>query len=216
MKKGFILVSILLSIGGFILNAQSSKDLLDKMTERIGHFQCTKIYFNFEAADSKGAVIVRQTGVFYGQSEFFRMKSSDVEIYCDGVSKWVYDINGGELTILPHNPKSRDITENPFDVISKNNFKNYSYSKPPKKLNFGGKSTYSVVLLPMSKGEKYERIELILSASDYLPVAINYVSKKGDKYSVKISSINGVEAKESGYFIPESSIFDSAVVTDLR
>lgn len=215
-KKMFFLLSIFtfLTLG---VNAQpSSESVLASMQKSMDQFQCKKVAFNFTAFNSSKAKIGEEKGVILSQGEYYKMTTSGVEVYCDGATVRVLNIEDQEVVILPNDPSKNDIANNPFAILA-NVSKNNSFPSKPKVKQSGEKTSYSIELKPLNKKKSsYLSVEVSIDGSTFLPTSLKYISQNGDTYIADVTSFTGIDAKTASFFTLDVDKLGDVVVTDLR
>ena len=98
-------------------SAKSSEIVLNELKRQISQMKTSEVLFDFIARSSDGAILLEQSGVFVAQDDSFVMSTDIIDLYCDGVSKWILEKELLEMTIVPHDKSLNDITENPFGVL---------------------------------------------------------------------------------------------------
>ena len=99
--------------------APKPEELLDRMRQALDALGAAEFTFEFRAENGAGDLLGEESGRFIAQGECFRLEGSVLTVYCDGVSKWIYDEGAQEITVFPHDTASTDPAENPFAVLRK-------------------------------------------------------------------------------------------------
>lgn len=206
----------LILAGAFLLSSiialgQNSKDIISKTSEVVSSMGCVEVSFDFSAIKSTREVIGEQQGTFISQGESFVVLTDALEVYCDGKSKWIYDRNSQEITIINHDPNLSDMTENPFSVF-KHADAIYDYVGKAKKVG----ENWVVDMKPKDSKINYSLVELTVKAADYIPVSIKYTSTTGDTYEAVVKSLQTVSPKDDSFFTIDYKTHDYVIVTDLR
>lgn len=196
----------------------SAKFVVANMQESLKNGGTMKFEFVFRAENSEGKMIEETEGTFVAENESFKMNTPALEMYCDGVSKWLYDIINEEVTIFPHDPNTIEIAENPFSVLSKITSEEYSFRSGVKELQEKGVKSYRIVIVPKDKSLSYSELVLTVSSMTWLPSVMEYMSVSGDRYVLKITNAVSVPAKGTGYFTPSEELLgrEDVYITDLR
>ena len=117
----FLLLFSFIALPQVILaqSAKSSETVLNELKRQISQMKTSEVLFDFVARSSDGAILLEQSGAFVAQDDSFVMSTDIIDLYCDGVSKWILEKELLEMTIVPHDKSLNDITENPsLDKIS--------------------------------------------------------------------------------------------------
>lgn len=221
MRKIVLVLFTLLFIPSFICAEVSKKGggaLLEEMKNQIGKLGTCEIVFEFEAYSSGGELLGEQSGIFIAQGDCFKISTPIVELFCDGESKWIYDIEAVEMTIFPHNKELDDIAENPFGVLKNLDLSHYKFSNRAEKVVVGSNNCYQLTLTPKDKDSNYTSLIIAISETTSLPVSLRYLNRNGDWYFLTISSIGEIPQKSSDYFLPGDDVLSNPdlYITDLR
>lgn len=209
--KNIILAGFLL-LSAFTAFGQNAKEILSKSSEVISSMECVEVAFDFTATKASGELIGEQSGTFISQGNLFVVLTNTLDVYCDGSSKWIYDKENQEITVINHDPSLSDMTENPFSVFSSAVGDIYDYVGKPVKDG----ENWLIQMKPKDKKINYSLVELCVKASDFSPVSIKYTSKGGDVYYAEISSLTAIEPKADSFFIIDFGSLEDVIITDLR
>ena len=160
-----------------------------------------------------------ERGHFVAQGEAFKLSTGSVTVFCDGQTKWIYDTVNEEVTIFPHDVASVDPAENPFAVLSKADASMYSFKGGTDTDKAGdGSVQYVINMVPKDKGLSFTSLRIAVTADTFLPCAVTYASRTGDRYELQIVSVGSVEARPSEYFVPSKELMDNPdiYITDMR
>ncbi len=175
--------------------------------------------FEFRAVSQSGELLGEETGTFTAQGESFRLEGSVLAVYCDGVTKWIYDEGAQEITVFPHDTASTDPAENPFAVLRKADPDDYTFRGAVRRVNGpDGQAAWLLVMASKDRNAAYTLIELTVSQRTLLPVKIVYESRNGDRYDLSVLSVKGLgELPGTEFTAPESLMEDPDIyITDLR
>ena len=214
MKRWFLLTLILSS--GCLLSAQhiNSASVLEGMRNAIKQFPAAQLSFEFVATDGSGSVSGEYSGMVATQGNAFKMVNEDMEIYCDGNSKWIFNKVAGELTILPNDTTVNDIAENPIGFLSRlgGEKSGYKYSGKPN----DSKGLWEIELTPDSKRLPYKKVIVSVNKENLLPAAVRIVSGDGTVYRITVTNFRKAALSEISAFAFPKMKMDGIVVTDLR
>jgi len=138
------------------------------------------------------------------QGDAYKLINPDLEIYCDGHSKWLVNQNDKEVIILPHDPSVTDIVENPLGFMTSVD-KGYEYPFRVFSGSRSGKQIWVVELTPLNKRAAYKSISIGMEKNTYIPVMIKYIAKDNTGYTVdikKFTKVNNLRPKEFFQFTP--------------
>ena len=154
-------------------------------------------------------------GVVQSQGDVFRFSNSQLELYCNGSTKWIYNIDNKELAIMTNDPSQTDLTENPLAFLTSLE-KGYTFNESAKSAKIGGKAVWKIELRPINKKVAYTAITLVIEKISLLPVSVEYLSKNGVRHIAKITSFVEKPLWATSYFTFPSSKMSGLTVTDLR
>lgn len=195
----------------------SGVEVIDKFISFINEAPAYQIDFVFIARDASLKELSRIRSNVKVQGECFILVNESIEIYCDGLSKWIINDDAGEVNILKNSPESEDISENPISFLN-NLKKDYTVQKKVLERSIRGKSTYLVQLTTLKpKSSSVKKIFLTIDGTTGSPISIDLHSSNGNIYTV--SSIEfthlkqGVKPEE---FKPAQSRLKGLYINDLR
>lgn len=198
----------------------SSEQLLSKMVTAIKKGEALELNFNMTAVSDKGAVIGSFSGVVCAQGYAFKLENPQLEIYCDGDSKWIYNIDEKEVTIFPNDTSQVDLIENPIGFLLSLGSSDAQFKYPNRaretKSSTDSKKLWSIELTPKSKYSPYKSLSICIDKSSYLPVMLMYRSSDDSSYTISISSFNYMPLWPISYFTFPQTKLKRANVTDLR
>jgi len=134
-------------------------------------------------------------GTVQGQKSAYRLDNKEMNLYCDGNSKWIHNTGNNEVIVMKNDLSQVDLIENPMAFFTSLN-KGYTYSERAKSSNFGGIPVWIIDLIPINKRLGYSKISLMINKRDNTPVKIVYVMKNGESHAVNITRF--VEQKPWG------------------
>ena len=205
----------------YVANAQrlpQPKELLLQMREALDGMGAADFGFSFMAEDQAGNVLGKETGNFLAEGERFRMTTSSLTVYCDGKTKWLYDMANEEITVFPHDTASTDPAENPFAVLRKADPSGYDFKGSVRNVEYEGRPALEFRMASKDKNAAYTVVDFTVSAEDWLPVAIVYKNRNGDVYHLSVLSVSSVNGVTDALFVPPAELLDSpdVLVTDMR
>ncbi|HBG24885.1 MAG TPA: hypothetical protein DDX10_07530 [Rikenellaceae bacterium] len=195
-------------------DAPTTTDLLSKMRAAIKQHSAIEVTFNMSAKSAQGELLADFAGTVQAQGNAFKMVNPQLELFCDGKSKWILSTEIDELTIFPNDTSDTDLVENPIGFLTSlgTQTSSYSYSARLKESN----GNWVVELIPSNKKMPYKSVLVGIDKSNNLPVKIEYTSKDGSSYVVVIKSFKPSSGWPESNFIFPSSRMKGLVVTDLR
>ncbi len=199
--------------------APEPAQLLRQMRQALDGLGTAEFTFAFSARDAAGRELGRESGTFVAQGESFRLTGSVITVYCDGVTKWIYDMANEEITIFPHDTSSTDPAENPFAVLGKANPEDYTFKGAVRKTDAAdGTPAWRMSMASKDRNAAYTLIEFTVSRQTMLPVAVSYVSRNGDVYELTVASARSIGRLAETEFAPPADLLEDpdVYVTDMR
>ncbi len=199
--------------------APEPAQLLRQMRQALDALGTAEFGFAFSAKDVSGRELGQESGTFVAQGERFRLSGSVITVYCDGVTKWVYDMSNQEITIFPHDTSSTDPAENPFAVLGKADPADYTFKGAVRKVNTAdGTPAWKISMASKDRNAAYTLIEFTVSRQTMLPVAVSYESRNGDVYELTVASARSVGRLADTEFAPPADLLEDpdVYVTDMR
>jgi outer membrane lipoprotein-sorting protein len=154
-----------------------------------------------------------QIGILLYSDDQYHLQLADLDIYCDGISKWVRNETVGEVTVFPAE-EAVEMTENPLKYILNNEAE--FHVRPAKHLVKDGRKLITIDLIPNSKDAVYTMINLLLEETTFLPVQLTYKMKDGQRYIIDVDAIDTNIAVKSFSFSFPSHLYPGIVINDLR
>lgn len=217
LRRNILAVAAVLLIPA-VMSAQnrslSPEDVLVFMQEALHGLGTADFSFDFHAEDQAGDILGDESGHFVAQDESFRLSTDAMTMFCDGRTKWIYDMVNDEITIFPHDVTSVDPAENPFAVLSKADPASYTFKGRVRT----GDDSYTVVMVPKSGNVSFTQLEIAVSADTFLPVSLKYMNSNGDMYVLSIRGVSSTETLPKDYFKPSEELLDNPdiYITDMR
>ena len=180
-----------------------TQDLLNSFTNNIK--SKASVTMEFEMISGSGSY----NGSVVASGGAYKMENNELELFCDGETKWIVNHSGKEISIFHHDPGHTDIVENPmgfFGTIDKG----YTFSE---KSSLDNKGLYIIELKPKNKHTAYKTITLGIEPGSYNPRQVRYTAKDNTVYTIIISKFTSsgqplapssfrlAEPYPSGYFI---------------
>lgn len=137
-------------------------------------------------------------GTVNAQGDAYKLINPDLELYCDGHSKWLVNQSDKEVIIMPHDPGVTDIVENPLGFMTSVD-KGYEYPFRVFSGSRSGRQIWVVELTPLNKRAAYKSISIGMEKNTYIPVMIKYVAKDNTGYTIdikKFTKVNTLRPKE--------------------
>lgn len=210
MKK--VVLWICLSVFPVFGYTQTSRVILQHFLERM---TTGPVEMSFKMTYENVPKKVRdlQIGILLYSDEQYHLQLGDLDVYCDGTNKWVYNESVSEVTIFPAE-EAVEMTDNPLKYILSNE-DNFRY-RPAKHLMQNGKKILSVDLVPKNRDAVYTMINLRVDENTFLPVQLTYKMKDGQRYIIDVDKIDTEIAVKSFSFSFPSNLYPDATINDMR
>jgi outer membrane lipoprotein-sorting protein len=210
MKNIVLCISFcLFSLCGY---SQTARVILQQFLEKMTTGP-VEMAFKFTYNNVPKKINNSQTGILIYNGQQFHLQLGDLDVYCDGVSKWVYNESVGEVTVFPAEEEV-EMTDNPLTYIM-NNGDDFRY-RPAKRLVQHGKKVQGIDLVPQSKDAVYTMINLQVEEVTFLPVQITYRMKDGQRYIIDVDTVDtNITVKPFSFVFP-AHLYPDAVINDLR
>lgn len=196
-------------VGDLQSQSEKTENIISQFRSKLSQLSAFEMGFsmNFDGQVNVGTV--------QAQKDSYRMDNKDLSLYCDGDTKWIYNVANNEVVILKNDLSQMDLLENPLAFFYSLG-KGYSYPEKAKSSNVNKTPVWVVDLFPINKRLGYSKISLMIDKRDYSPVRIVYVTKSGESVTVNITSF--VEKKPWGqdHFKFDAGKHNGVKVTDMR
>jgi hypothetical protein len=221
----FILSAITLFPPFAELKAQNPKtsDIVRYLTETIRTMPAVDMDFELiqdksagkGSSPSRGGMSIYK-GVVQAQGNSYKLTNPELELYCDGFTKWILNISAKELVIVPNDATATDIVENPLGFLTSLS-KGYEYPFRVFSGSRNGKQIWIVDFTPLNKRLAYKSISVGIEKNTYIPLMIKYLAKDGTSYIINITRFekqNSVRPRE--YFQFPAARLKGLEVSDMR
>ncbi len=193
--------------------AQESKTFLQSFIEKVS---AQPVSFNFTFTYENLAKETKEThaGLALCHGEKFRLLTGETDVYCDGRTKWVYNVAAEEAMIFPAS-ETHDITDNPVQYI-RQHAGTFKYKREVQRLSVNGRALLHLDMFPQDKKAVYISVGLTVDAATYFPVKIVYKLKDGQRYTVDVTGFDDkVDIRQADFAFPAAK-YPHAEMIDLR
>jgi outer membrane lipoprotein-sorting protein len=210
MKRNILWVCLFLfPVCGY---TQASRMVLQHFLERMTAGP-VDMSFKFTYDNVPKKVHDMQIGILIYNGEQYHLQLGDLDVYCDGINKWVYNESTSEVTIFPAE-EAVEMTDNPLKYLMRNE-DNFRY-RTAKHLVHDGKKVIHIDLIPENEDAVYTMVNLRVEEQTFLPVQIIYRMKDGQRYTIDVDKIDtDIAVKPFGFSYP-SHLYPDAVINDMR
>ena len=206
-------------LGANPVNPESG-EVLAKMASALKSNKAMELKFRMTAVGVDGSVEGSFNGIVQAQGYAFKLVNPDLEVFCDGVSKWILNVAEGELTIFPNDTTQVDLVENPVGFLSSLNSSNSQFKQPAKaqltRNPLTDREIWSVELTPKNRYAAYKSLTVCIDKESFLPSVLMYRSNDGNSYTITIESIKTLPIWPLSFFQFPAERTNSLNVTDLR
>jgi outer membrane lipoprotein-sorting protein len=193
-------------------SAQTSQEVLQHFLEKMTAGP-VEMSFKFTYDNEPKKVHDLQIGILLYDGKQYHLQLGDLDVYCDGINKWVYNEAVEEVTILPVE-ETAEMTDNPLAYLIYNGDK-FNY-RPVKQVVLQGEQVFSVDLIPKNRDAAYTMVNLQVEKETFLPVQLSYKMRDGQSYTIDVNSFNtDVTVKAFGFSFP-SHLYPGVVINDMR
>lgn len=158
--------------------------------------------------DANKKETLRQKADVLYNSPRYRMKSGDLEIYCDGKNVWNFNKPTNEVVVAPMTSTDDDLT-NPANLL-----KNYSKNFRAKLIRIEDDGTAVIDLQP-NKSRAYHKVRLFVNSKTYMLKKLeqhNYDSSRGE---FTVSNFKNTTATDTDFTFDTKS-HPNVEVVDMR
>ncbi|MEY2938656.1 MAG: hypothetical protein RL062_1245 [Bacteroidota bacterium] len=213
MKKLTFLLSIMMC--SIMINAQSSKEVLDKLSAKAKTWNTLSADFSSNLVDKKNNKNIKQEGNIKIKGKKYTISLSDYQIFTDGTTIWTYDKKSNTCTI----DNLKDVKDGAFDpseifTIWEKDFKNEMKNS---NATVDGIGCYEIALYPNNpKGKSYHTIMMYVDkAKNELTKAV-VKTRDGGEISYRIKNIKPNLPLQDGDFSFQKSKFPKVEMVDNR
>ncbi len=213
MKKFTILLASLICT--IMLNAQSSKEVLDKLSAKAKTWNTLSADFSSNLVDKKNNKNIKQEGNIKIKGKKYTISLSDYQIYTDGTTIWTYDKKSNTCTI----DNLKDVKDGAFDpseifTIWEKDFKNEMKNS---NATVDGIACYEIALYPNNpKGKSYHTIMMYIDKGKNELAKAVVKTRDGGEISYRIKNIKPNLPLQDGDFSFQKSKFPKVEMVDNR
>jgi len=154
------IVLILTLIVTYSVEAQDN--VLMKKINSLGPVQM-KYDLQVDNADGKG--ITSQSGTLYYQNGLYRLDSKELQIICDGKSRWIYNKSSEEVVVSKNDYHSSSPVDNPLLLLADSNVKDNGDGTFRVIYNDKNGYHYIVKISSLKKSENHQTSFFVLEES---------------------------------------------------
>lgn len=209
----FLLANIVVAQG----KATDPRKILDAMSKKISSYTSVSIDFNIVHEDNQNVTTNTESGRIVAKDKDFRkfkITMSNSDIYCDGITKWLYMKDVEEINITSADFDSDDMNDNPvkFFTVNRKDMK-YSYKQT---ITENQKQLDEIDFYPKDRNAAYSIIRLHIEKTTKHPLRIKYFGKDGNNYTVNVNKITPNLTIDDKTFDFDVKKYPDAEIVDLR
>jgi outer membrane lipoprotein-sorting protein len=207
MRKTIFILTSLLTCLGALADTKSDELLraLQSRVEALGDYRATfKVTVDGQSMD----------GTYQVSANSYHIATPDVEVFCDGQTRWEVNMLDEEVLIDTIDPADRTILGNPTRMFD---FLDGSYTH-----TYVGRATLkngeaARIELTGNAGAEQDKLTVYLNVASHLPARIVYrLSNLNTDAVVEIESITAVKTPDQRAFVFEQSRYEGFEIIDFR
>ncbi|MCL1973358.1 MAG: outer membrane lipoprotein carrier protein LolA [Bacteroidetes bacterium] len=215
--KRLILILLTGTTGIAAAQQPNAAQIMERFGARMRESAALELHFDFLGADAKGVALDPLAGVMYIQGNDYVVLNAEVEVYVQGVTKWVYTPGINEAIIMGHDPLSADLADNPFLLFSAKLSRDYRLTDKPEYYSDKGVDIVALNLIPTAKNPAYTSLLLRINSRTFLPHSLLYLSKDGARYEAVITACTlQNEGYPPDHFVFKEKEHPGVFISDLR
>jgi outer membrane lipoprotein-sorting protein len=220
MKKILTTYILLVLLGNAVFAQSKATDprkILNAMSKKINSYNSVSIDFSIVHEDNQNVINSTENGRIAAKGKDFRkfkITMPNTEIYCDGITKWLYMKDIEEINIALADFDSDDMNDNPvkFFTVDRKDMK-YSYKQT---ITENQKQLDEIDFYPKDRNAAYSIIRLHIEKSTNHPLRIKYFGRDGNNYTININKITPNLTFDDKIFDFDIKTYPNAEVVDLR
>ncbi len=154
-------------------------------------------------------------GTVQAEKDSYRLENKEMNLFCDGQTKWIHNRGNNEVIILKNDLTQVDLVENPMAFFTSLN-KGYTYADKAKSSNYNNIPVWVIDLFPINKRQGYNKISLLIDKRNDAPVRIVYVMKNGESLAVNITKFAEQKPWGKDHFKFDPAKHKGLRVSDMR
>ncbi|MDR1054636.1 MAG: outer membrane lipoprotein carrier protein LolA [Prevotellaceae bacterium] len=216
MKKLIFLLSILIPVFAFGQSeSKKATDILKKLEKKVDSYKSLYIEYNILVENQQLKTQERQEGKVTAQKNKFQIVANkELEVYCDGKTKWTYMKDVQEINIQNVDSDADDIFSDPVKFLTgqRKDFKYYYKGLVQE----DGKTYTEIDYYPKNIKAPYSYIRLHVNEDTLMPYSIKYHSRDGVHYTIRLKIYLPDVDVSNVNFTFDPSKYPNIEVVDLR
>jgi outer membrane lipoprotein-sorting protein len=191
-----------------------AKAILNRMAEKIGHYQSIQADFSLIVFDHKENHKTTSDGSIILKGGMYKVKSGSTTVYYNGKTMWTYAGDDNEVTITEPDTADNDFLSNPAKVFT---FYNRDF-----KYFYRGETTIDdtamdeIDLFPRNLDQPYSRIKVFIEKNSGQLAIVTTIGKDGIDYSVFLKNVIPNKVFPDSAFTFDPSTHKKITVVDMR
>jgi len=195
--------------------AQSSKEVLDKLSAKAKTWSTLSADFSSSLVDKKNNKNIKQEGNIKIKGKKYTISLSDYQIFTDGTTIWTYDKKSNTCTI----DNLKDVKDGAFDpseifTIWEKDFKNEMKNA---NATVDGIASYEIALYPNNpKGKSYHTILMYVDKGKNELIKAVVKTRDGGEINYRIKNLKPNAPVQDGDFSFQKSKYPKVEMVDNR
>jgi outer membrane lipoprotein carrier protein len=187
MKKLALLFLSFALLAGFSVSAQTSKEILDKLSAKAKGYKSITSDFSSTLVDKKNGKNVKQDGTIKIKGSKYALSLSDYIVISDAKTVWSYDKKGNSCSI----DDIADVKDGAFDPSQMFTIweKDFKHEMKNTAANVDGAAAYEINLYPNNaKNKPYHTITMYVDKAKMEVVKIVVKTRENAEITYKVKS----------------------------
>ena len=184
--------------------------ILEAMEAYIGKWEKIKVNFSVKM-QMPGEDPFGYDGHLLQQGPRYFVEAGDIQIYCDGATRWIVTRSAEEVNIYDVIADGEPNT--PLDYLHVYRSEEFVYRLADE---YAGKDEHAIEFKPLEKYSDYSKIRLVVSDADNRPLAVELFEKGGSRTHLIIRDIQSIEQDDNLTFSLDKKDYPGYHFEDLR
>ncbi|MDR3250156.1 MAG: outer membrane lipoprotein-sorting protein [Tannerella sp.] len=208
----FLIVSAVIPINVVAQTKTDAKDIVEKTSQLYREWGGMEIAFVANISSVKNGTSESFEGTITMKGDKFVLKTPDMTTWFDGKTQWTYITRNNEVNVIE--PSDKDLRFlNPMFLI--NDYKkDFNVSLIGESTSGNAKTAYDILLVP-KKNDDFEKIEVQIEKSTFLPARLVATMRNDMRSSITIRQINRSNEADAVFLYPKEQYPDAEII-DLR
>lgn len=221
-RIAFALITFLFLFKGLVVAQErvTAPQLLKRMVNAIESREVVSFEFDMNNLNGDGSLAGLISGSVVSKGAAFTLITPYLEVFCDGVTKWIFNAAEQELVILQNDTTQIDFIENPLGFLSAlakgdSPFRTLSNHSGD---DVGGecRDLWIVELAPKRRSTPYKSLTLCIAKKEYLPKRIMIKNLDESFYNIEIKAFTEISKGDQPLFSFPEERLKGLKINDLR